>query len=188
MRPEGVQFGLSRNLLKLQGEQVFFADGLLEAVSAAAEEWIRFDGPPIEGNFLVDLSIRAADKLLDDDREGDGIAPFFEDLNRTMFYTFCEVAQSAGLAKKMPTRLLTDPGLWAEFVCRSIEARVESDWEEDERERALFKICRQLVHETYSQRDPQNIRHADLMALFIFNFWNFTGLLPIALTLVFGKE
>jgi len=36
------------------------------------------------------------------------------------------------------------------------------------------------VKKRYAQKDPDNARHADLVALFMFNFWNATGLLPMA--------
>jgi len=43
----------------------------------------------------------------------------------------------------------------------------------------LFKICHEIVKTRYTQTDPDNIRHADLTALFMFNFWNAMGLLPM---------
>ncbi len=36
----------------------------------------------------------------------------------------------------------------------------------------------------YAQHDPDNSRHADLIALFMFNFWNATGLLPMTQAVV----
>jgi len=40
------------------------------------------------------------------------------------------------------------------------------------------------VKTRYAQKDPDNARHADLIALFMFNFWNATGLLPLTQALV----
>ena len=36
-------------------------------------------------------------------------------------------------------------------------------------QKALFKICQQIVNDRYVQNDPANIRHAGLAALFMFN-------------------
>ena len=39
-----------------------------------------------------------------------------------------------------------------------------------------------------ADNDPENTRHAGLIALFLFNFWNATGLLPMAQAMViFGS-
>src|SRR5438067_4609098 len=43
-------------------------------------------------------------------------------------------------------------------------------------QKVLFKVCREIVKTRYTQTDPDNIRHADLTALFMFNFWNAMGL------------
>ena len=56
-------------------------------------------------------------------------------------------------------------------------------------QRSLFKVCRKLVKKRYAENDPENARHADLIALFLFNFWNATGLLPMAQAMViFGSS
>jgi hypothetical protein len=53
----------------------------------------------------------------------------------------------------------------------------------------VFKICHQIVKDRYAKNDPDNVRHADLIALFMFNFWNATGLLPMAQSvLIFGSN
>ena len=51
-------------------------------------------------------------------------------------------------------------------------------------QKSLFKVCHRLVKKRYAQNDPGNSRHADLIALFIFNFWNAIGLLPMTQAVV----
>ena len=111
MHPSGVQFGLSRGLLQLRGEEVLLSDQLLEAISLEAQLHLHLGRPPIQGNFLVDITVRAAQNALGNDQGArrQEIVPFFVGLNRTMYYTLCRVAERAGLAHKEPRRLITDP-------------------------------------------------------------------------------
>ena len=51
-------------------------------------------------------------------------------------------------------------------------------------QKSLFKVCHEIVKERYAQNDPDNARHADLIALFMFNFWNAIGLLPMTQAVV----
>jgi len=64
MHPFGVQFGLSRGLLQLRGGEILLSDQLLEAVSVEAQLHTHLGRPPIQGNFLVDITVRAAEKAL----------------------------------------------------------------------------------------------------------------------------
>src|SRR6266581_3517653 len=116
MHPSGVQFGLSRGLLQLRGEEVLLSDQLLEAISLEAQLHLHLGKPPIQGNLLVDITIRAAQSMLGNEHTGrrQEIVPFFASLNRTMYNTFCRVAEQAGLARKEPRRLMTNPDFWNE--------------------------------------------------------------------------
>ena len=161
----------------------------METISLEAQKHLQLGGRPIQGNFLVDITVRAAQDALGNQHQGlrEEIVPFFADLNRTMYYSFCRIAERAGLAHKEPERLITDPDLWAEFSVRALEANIKPGKSVAKTQKSLFKICHQLVRECYASNDPDNIRHADLTALFIFNFWNATGLLPISQALLSGS-
>jgi hypothetical protein len=186
MHPSGVQFGLSRGLLQLRGEEVLLSDALLEEISVQAQAHLRLGRPPIQGNFLVDITVRAAEKALGTDRAGrrQEIVPFFAHLNRTMYYTFCRVAERAGLARKDPDRLFTDPGFWSAFSTGAVDLNIKRGKSVAKVQKSLFKVCHELVKKRYAENDPDNARHADLIALFMFNFWNATGLLPMVQALV----
>ncbi|HLH30375.1 MAG TPA: hypothetical protein VKY31_04180, partial [Terriglobia bacterium] len=82
-----------------------------------------------------------------------------------------------------PTRFLTNPEFWSEFVTRMMDANIKPGKSIGKVQKILFKICHQLVKDWYAANDPDNIRHADLVALFIFNFWNATGLLSMTQSL-----
>jgi hypothetical protein len=191
MHPSGVQFGLSRGLLRLNGEEVLLSDPILEAISIEAQVRVNLGKPPIQGNFLVDLTVRAAEKALANQEQGrrQEIVPFFAGLNRTMYYTFCRVAERAGLAHKEPRRLVTDASFWEDFSRSAADVKVKPGKSVAKLQKSLFKVCRELVHDRYMKNDPANARHIDLMALFMFNFWNATGLLPMAQAVVIlGSE
>jgi hypothetical protein len=64
MHPSGVQFGLSRACLQLRGEEVLLSDQLLETISVEAQRHFQRGGPPIRGNFLVDITVRAAQDVV----------------------------------------------------------------------------------------------------------------------------
>jgi hypothetical protein len=191
MHPSGVQFGLSRGLLQLRGEEVLLSDQLLEAISVEAQLHLHLGRPPIQGNFLVDITVRAAQSALGSEQTGrrQEIVPFFANLNRTMYYTLCRVAERAGLAHKEPRRLITNPEFWNEFSSRLVDVKVKPGKNITKLQKSLFKICHEIVKQRYAQNDPDNARHADLIALFMFNFWNATGLLPMTQAVViFGSD
>jgi len=191
MHPSGVQFGLSRGLLQLRGEEVLLSDQLLEAISLEAQLHLHLGRPPIQGNFLVDITVRAAQNALGNDQGArrQEIVPFFASLNRTMYYTFCRVAERAGLAHKEPRRLITDNDFWREFCTRAVDVKIKPGKSIAKIQKSLFKVCHEIVKKRYAQNDPDNARHADLIALFMFNFWNATGLLPMTQAVViFGSN
>ena len=182
MHPSGVQFGLSRGLLQLRGDEVLLSDQLLETISLQAQTHVHLGKPPIHGNFLVDITVRAAQDALRTQPQGrrEEMVPFFASLNRTMYYTLCRVAEQAGVAQKEPRRLLTNTDFWDEFSTKAVDANIKPGKSASKIQKALFKICHQMVKEWYAKNDPENVRHVDLVALFMFNFWNATGLLPMA--------
>jgi hypothetical protein len=181
MHPSGVQFGLSRGLLQLRGEEILLSDQLLETISLQAQTHLQLGRPPIRGNLLVDITVRAAQDALGNQHQGrrEEIVPFFASLNRTMYYTLCRVAERAGLAQREPRRLLTNPDFWNEFSVKAVDADIKPGKSAAKIQKALFKVCHHIVKERYAKNDPDNVRHADLTALFMFNFWNATSLLPM---------
>jgi len=185
MHPSGVQFGLSRGLLQLRGDEVLLSDQMLETISLEAQRRLQLGRPPIRGNFLVDITVRAAQDALGTQHQGrrEETVPFFAHLNRTMYYTCCRVAERAKVGHKEPHRFLTNPDFWEEFAGKILDTNLKPGKSMAKVQKTLFKICRQLVKDWYAKNDPDNIRHADLIALFIFNFWNATGLLPMVQSL-----
>jgi hypothetical protein len=84
-----------------------------------------------------------------------------------MYYTLCRVAERAGLAHKEPAKLLTNPDFWEEFSTKAVDANIKPGRSVAKIQKALFKICHRIAKERYAKNDPDNIRHADLIALFM---------------------
>ena len=190
MHPSGVQFGLSKGLLQLRGEEVLLSERVLEAISLEAQLRIHLRKPPIDGNFLVDMTVRAAQAALGNDQSGrrQEIVPFFAGLNRIMYYTLCRVAERAGLAHKEPNKLFTNPDFWEEFANGAVDVKIKPGKSIPKIQKSLFKVCHEIVKKRYAKADPDNTRHADLIALFMFNFWNSIGLLPMTQALVITAQ
>ena len=173
-------------MLQLRGEDVLLSDSMLEAISVEAQLRFHLGKAAIEGNFLVELTVRAAEQALGTDHGGrrQEVVPFFAQLNRMMYYTCSRVAERAKIAVKEPKKLVTDPGFWGDFSTRSLNVKIKRGDDIEKIQKLLFKVCHKLVKERFAENDPDNARHADLIAFFIFNFWNATGLLPMAQAMV----
>lgn len=77
-----------------------------------------------------------------------------------------------------------DPGFWSEFNSGAVGLNIKPGKSMAKIQKSLFKVCHELVRKWYVQNDSDNALHAALIALFMFNFWNATGLLPMAQALV----
>src|SRR5438477_454512 len=111
MNPSGVQFGKSRGLLQIRGDEVLLSEKLLETISLEAQQHVQLGRRPIQGNFLVDFTVRAAQDALATQHQGtrEENLHLFTDLNRVMYYTLCRVVERAGVGHKERERFITDP-------------------------------------------------------------------------------
>src|SRR5262249_15171836 len=169
MHPSGVQFGLSRGLLQLRGEEVLLSQQLIDAVSAQAQQHVQLGRPPIQGNFLVDMTIRAAQDSLQTQHQGrtEEMIPFFTALNQTMYYTFCRLAEQAGAVNKTPRRLITNTKSGAVSAKRAVDTRLNRGKSEKNLGRALSQFYNNLAKRWYTKKAPETPRHSDLIALFM---------------------
>jgi hypothetical protein len=170
----------------MRGEELLLSDALLEAISLEAQMRKHLGKPPIDGNFLVEFTVHAAQEALGNEQTGrrQEYVPFFAQLNRMMYYTCSRVAERAGVARKEPNKLVTEPSFWEEFSTAAVDVKIKPGANIPKIQKALFKVCHALVKKRFEANDPENVRHADLIAFFIFNFWNATGLLPMTQAMV----
>src|SRR2546427_400721 len=104
--------------------------------------YLQLGRPAIRGNFLVDITVRAAQDGLGNHYQGrrEEIVPFFASLNRTMYYTLCGVAERVGLAHTEPRRLLTNPDLRNEFSAKAKQSARPMNGRDCLRMRKRFRI------------------------------------------------
>jgi hypothetical protein len=187
LHPLGIKFGLARGLLEKDGDEVLLSFRVLEDISTQSQVRNNNRRRPIDGNFLVDLTVRAAEALLQKNpltAPRQEFVPFFAGLNRTMYSTLCRVAERAGLMRREPGKVFTDPAVWEEFSRGAADIQIKPGHSIPKLQRALYQVCRRVVREYYLKNDPDNLRYTDLISLFLFNFWNATGLLPMAQAVV----
>jgi hypothetical protein len=179
MHPSGVQFGLSRGLLRLDHDTVLVSDQLLENVSVEAHLHVSLGKPSTDTRIFTNIVTLEAQKMLGNEQgtRRQEIVPFFAGLPRALRDTLVLLAEKPGLGSLQERRFMTDQSLWDDFSNRALD--IKRGMSLPKIRKALFKECCNIVRARYAERDPDNARYADLMALFLFNFWNGIGLLAM---------
>jgi hypothetical protein len=185
MHPVGVQFGLSRGLLQLRGDDVFLADRLIESVSLEAQLYVEMKKPPTSNTIFSEMVTRVAREALAHEQQAQRqeIITFFAGLPRALYHTLITLAEKASMGRRQGKNgFITDEEVWHQFSERAVDVKPQKTLARVRK--SLFAECRDVVRQRYAERDPQNAKHTDLMALFLFNRWNGTGLLAMAEALV----
>ena len=105
------------------------------------------------------------------------VVPFFLGLDRVLSETLMPLAERAGMGRKIGREFLIDKAFWDEFGERIRGLQLTDDM--IEARKLFFRECCNTVRILCVQHDPDNARHADLLALFVFNDLNATGALTI---------
>ena len=100
-----------------------------------------------------------------------------------MYHTLCRVAERDSRTKNR-AGYSPIPEFWNEFSTGALDIKIKPGKNMAKLQKSLFKVCHEIVKKRYAQNDPDNSRHADLIALFMFNFWNAIGLLPMTQAVV----
>ena len=178
MHPAGIKFGLSLDLLQLRGAAVVVADQLLESISVEARRRIH-EGEPVTGTDIWDEVVNEGlGKVFErTDAPRQEVVPFFLGLDRVLSETLMPLAERAGMGRKIGREFLIDKAFWDEFGERIRGLQLTDDM--IEARKLFFRECCNAVRILCVQHDPDNARHADLLALFVFNDLNATGALTI---------
>ncbi len=178
MHPAGIKFGLSLDLLQLRGAAVVVADQLLESISVEARRRIH-EGEPVTGTDIWDEVVNEGlGKVFErTDAPRQEVVPFFLGLDRVLSETLMPLAERAGMGRKIGREFLIDKAFWDEFGERIRGLQLTDDM--IEARKLFFRECCNTVRILCVQHDPDNARHADLLALFVFNDLNATGALTI---------
>jgi len=162
----------------LRGAAVVVADQLLESISVEARRRIH-EGEPVTGTDIWDEVVNEGlGKVFErTDAPRQEVVPFFLGLDRVLSETLMPLAERAGMGRKIGREFLIDKAFWDEFGERIRGLQLTDDM--IEARKLFFRECCNTVRILCVQHDPDNARHADLLALFVFNDLNATGALTI---------
>jgi hypothetical protein len=178
VHPAGIKFGLSVGLLQLRGAEVVVSDQLLESVSAQARRRIKLGKrvpPTYIWDHVVNHGIRNVFEQTNAPRQE--VVPFFTGLDRVLSETLMALAERAGMGRKIGREFLTGKAFWDEFGERI--QKLELSQNMIEVRKLFFLECCNAVKFLCAEHDPDNARHADLLALFMFNLLDASGGLTI---------
>ena len=105
------------------------------------------------------------------------VVPFFTGLDRILNETLMFLAEKAEIGRKIGCEFLTGRVFWDEFGERVRRLQLGDDL--DEVRKLFFLECCDVVRFLCKEHDLENSRHADLIALFMFNSLHRTGSIEI---------
>src|SRR5215467_1910153 len=169
VHPAGIKFGLSTGFLELRRADVVVSDQLLESISKEARRRIKI-GRRVPAVYIwdhvVSHGIRNVFQSTTAPRQE--VIPFFTGLDRVLNETLMFLAEKAEIGRKVGREFLTGRVFWDEFGERIRRLQLTDNI--DEVRRIFFLECCETVRFLCKRSDPDNFRHADLMALFMFNY------------------
>ena len=178
MHPAGIKFGLSSGLLELHRADVIVSEQLLESISREARRRIKI-GRRVPAVYIwdhvVSHGIRNVFESTTAPRQE--VVPFFTGLDRILNETLMVLAEKAEIGRKIGREFLTGRVFWDEFGHRI--RRLELSDNIEEVRKLFFLECCNAVRFLCKQHDPDNFRHADLVALFMFNCLHRSGSIEI---------
>lgn len=178
MHPAGIKFGLSAGLLEFRRADVVVSDHLLESISKEARRRIKI-GRRVPAIYIwdhvVSHGIRNVFEQTTAPRQE--VVPFFTGLDRVLNETLMFLAERAEIGRKIGREFLTGKVFWDEFGERIRGLKLGQNM--DEVRRLFFLECCDVVRSLCKQHDPDNLRHADLIALFMFNCLHTAGSIEI---------
>jgi hypothetical protein len=178
VHPAGIKFGLSEGLLQLRGADVVVSDQLFEALSAEARRRIKL-GRRVDGYLIWDHVVnRGLCRVFQQtSAPRQEVVPFFMALDRVIRESLMPLADRAQIGRKIGRDFIAQAAFDDEFRNRIV--RLDFAHDVAQARRLLFRECCDTVRALCAQHDPENTPHADLLALFMFNFLHTTGSIEI---------
>ena len=169
MHPAGIKFGLTHGLLELDGGRVVLSPPLVESISGMARRkvqrrkrvlWI-WDEAVAAG--LRNLPVR-----IDGPRQE--YVPFYTGLDRIIFETLGPIAEKAMIAERYGTHFSSEHTFYRKMRqdIRRPHMRLEANlaW------RLHFRETLALIRQLLAKYSPENMRHAELLALCQLDNWD----------------
>lgn len=169
MHPAGIKFGLSHGLLELSGADVILSDHFLESISEMARRKVQrrkrvmgiWDEAVHAGLCKVFVSTTAPRQE---------VVPFFTGLDRIVMETLMPIAEKARMGHRHGKYFISDPAFWDRF--RKDVRRPHMRDETGAAWRLHFRETCAVIKDLCAQYTPENIRHAELLALCQLNSWD----------------
>jgi hypothetical protein len=171
MDPAGIKFGLSRNLLQLDGTGVIIGADVLDAMSEVARQQT-LTGPPKFGkefpSLLLDEGIRQVlpPRVLEKEVEVE-IDLFCRGIARVLDETLRAIAIRAHIGYQFETSFLATEEFMGDLHRSAVKATATAE----DADRRFFEIWRATVIVYFARHDPASTKHADLLTLFLLNKW-----------------
>jgi hypothetical protein len=178
VHPAGIKFGLSSGLLELRRADVVVSEQLLESISKEARRRIKI-GRRVPAVYIWDHVVSHGLRNVFESTTAprQEVVPFFTGLDRILNETLMFLAEKAEIGRKIGREFLTGKVFWDEFGERIRKLQLSDDM--DEVRKLFFLECCETVRFLCKEHDPENVRHADLIALFMFNCLHRTGSIEI---------
>ena len=169
MHPAGIKFGLSHGLLELSGAGVVLSPPLLESISEIARRKVRRRKRVI---WIWDEAVSAGigKVLVRITAPRQEFVPFFTGLDRMIFETLMPIAEKAKIAERNGRYFSAERTFYRRFRqdIRRPHMRLEANaaW------RLHFRETYAMIKKLLAEYSPENIRHAELLALCQMDGWD----------------
>jgi hypothetical protein len=182
MHPAGIKFGLEYKMLEFRGSDVVVTGEFLEHMSEAARRRVQKNNRLTGEDLWEEVVHAGVEKLFP--RNGvtnrrSEVTPFFTGLNRVASTTLIPLAEKAKVGRRLGRDLIPEDRFTPEFGTRIGRFKIGNDMVQNRR--ICFRICRDTVRSLFAENDPENIRHADLLAIRVYEFLVSSGVLNVTL-------
>jgi hypothetical protein len=182
VHPSGIKFGLSRDLLQLRGADVVVSDRFFELMSDVARRRIRTNNRLSAVDLWDEVVHFGLGSLLPQfSAPHSESVPFFMGLDRVVYITLMPLAERMRLGRRIGKDFLFGNEFNSEFDNRIKKLELSRDMMQSRR--LLFRACCNAVSSLCRQYSPDDLRHADLLALYAFHKWSAAGCLEITVFL-----
>ena len=169
MHPGGIKFGLSHGLLELNGAGVVLSPPLLESISGMVRRKIRRRKRVI---WIWDEAVAAGlgKVLARIDAPRQEYVPFYTGLDRIIFETMMPIAEKGRIAERYGRHFSSEHTFYRKMRqdIRRPHMRLEANLAWRQHFRETLALIRQLL----AKYSPENMRHAELLALCQLDNWD----------------
>jgi hypothetical protein len=169
MHPAGIKFGLSHGLLELNRADVVLSGRFLESISEMARRKVQ-RRKRVMG--IWDKAVHAAlcQTIESFNAPRQEYVPFFTGLDRIVLESLMPIAEKAKMGHREGRHFFTDPTFWARF--RTDVRRPHMRKEPGAAWRLQFRETYAVVKQLCAEHSPENMRHAELLALCQLDSWD----------------